>query len=57
MYCHVIAYIRTRLRFALLKAICIAIHGYRGIPDQEPEDESPIADIFFNLIPEAFDKD
>ena len=56
-YCHVMAYIRTRLRFALLKAIVIAIHGYRGTPGQETDDETPIADISFNLIPEAADKD
>ena len=51
------AYIRTRLRFALLKAIVIAIHGYRGTPAQESEDETPIAEISFNLIPVAVDKD
>ena len=29
-YSHVVSHIRTKLRFSLLKAIVIAIHGYRG---------------------------
>ena len=49
-YGQVMQYIRTRLRFALLRCTLVAIRGIRGkrIPK-----ESHIDDISFNLIPEA----
>ena len=49
-YPDVIRYIRTRLRFAMLRETLVAIRGYRG------ERESRIADIgqvSFNLVPHA----
>ena len=51
-YCHVMAHLRTRLRFALLKAIVIAIHGYRGA-NKHKDDETPLSEVSYNLIPEA----
>ena len=48
-YQFVISYIRTRLRFALLRATLIAIRGVRGKKDNGREQQ--IEDISFNLIP------
>ena len=50
-YSQVMGHIRTRLRFALLKATLVATRGYRGrcaTSSQESEED----DIDFNLIPE-----
>ena len=47
-YAHVLNHIRTRLRFALLKSILVAIRGVRG---QKKYQEKHINDISFNLIP------
>ena len=44
-------YLRTRLRFALLKATVIAVRGYRGRAKKE-ETESCVDEISFNIIPE-----
>ena len=49
-YAHVMQYIRTRLRFALLRCTLVAIRGFRG---KKISPESHIDDISFNLIPEA----
>ena len=50
-YPDVMKYIRTRLRFALLRSTLIAIRGTRGaVRDRE---EINIGDISFNLIPEV----
>ena len=48
IYSDVISYIRTRLRFSLLKSILIGIRGVRGkyIRDKT----SPISSLSFNLI-------
>ena len=49
-YADVMQYIRTRLRFALLRCTLVAIRGFRG---KKISPESHIDDISFNLIPEA----
>lgn len=49
-YSVVMNHVRTRLRFALLKSVLVAIRGYRGRTLQRlPTD---IGEIDFNLIPE-----
>ncbi len=45
-YEHVMGFIRTKLRFALLKSTLIAIRGVRGKPSNEPNMPS----IEYNLI-------
>ena len=47
-YQHVISFVRTRLRFALLKATLIAIRGFKGKVNIK---EVPVNEINFNLIP------
>ena len=49
-YGQVMQYIRTRLRFALLRCTLVAIRGVRG---KRTSKESHVDDISFNLIPEA----
>ena len=49
-YSHVMSYIRTRLRFALLRCTITAIRGTRGAARDQGEYE--LEDISFNLIPE-----
>ena len=48
-YSQVMAHVRTRLRFALLKATLVAVRGIRGRSTKEIEDD--IEEISFNLIP------
>lgn len=48
-YAHVMNYIRTRLRFALLRSILVAIRGERGRINNKNEN---INDISFNIIPQ-----
>ena len=48
LYSSVVAHIRTRLRFALLRAILVAVRGVRGKP---AAGEEKIETISFNLIP------
>ena len=43
-------HVRTRLRFALLKSILVAVQGYRG---KSRGGETDIGEIDFNLIPEG----
>ena len=50
MYSQVMAHIRTRLRFALLKATLVAVRGIRGRVAPLVEDD--IEEISFNLIPQ-----
>ena len=51
-YSHVMSYVRTRLRFALLKATVIAIRGVRGkSASSGHNDELEVDQISFNLIP------
>ena len=47
-YSHVVNYIRTRLRFCLLKSVLTSIRGVRGKPSQEKI--TPISNLSFNLI-------
>ena len=49
-YCHVVAHVRTRLRFALLKSTLTAIRGYRGKADSSQE--ASVGETSFNLIPQ-----
>ncbi len=46
-YSHVISYLRTRLRFSLLRSVLIAVRGVRGRTVKEPY----IGSIAFNLVP------
>ena len=48
-YSKVMNHVHTRLRFALLKSVLVAVRGYRG---NEPGGEIDISEIDFNLIPE-----
>ena len=47
-YADVINYIRTRLRFSMLKSILMAVRGVRGRTKQVAP--APIASVSFNLI-------
>ncbi len=49
-YSKIMNHIRTRLRFALLKSVLVAVRGYRGTCRGE---EIEISEIDFNLIPEG----
>ena len=49
-YCHVVSHIRTRLRFALLRACLIAVRGFRGKSPMSGG-ESDLSDISYELIP------
>ena len=50
-YCDVIAFIRRRLRFDLLKTCLISLRGYRGKMERKyPE---PISELDLNLRPQA----
>ena len=51
-YADVMNHIRTRLRFALLKSVLIAIRGARGKGSRSWE-EHTLSNISFNLIPYA----
>jgi hypothetical protein len=53
-YSHVIRHVRTRLRFALLRATLIAVRGVRGRRGAVDE-EINLDEISFNLIPQADD--
>ena len=50
-YSDVMNYIRTKLRFSLLKSILVAIRGVRGRGMRE-DAEVPISDLSLNIIPE-----
>ena len=45
-YCHVINHVRTRLRFALLKGVLIALTGERGRPTKN----QATASVILNLV-------
>ena len=49
-YQQVIAYVRTRLRFAMLKSTLVALRGYRGM---QVDRETPLHSLNFNLIPSS----
>jgi len=46
-YHHVIAFVGTRLRFAMLKLTSVALRGYRG---KQVNSEIPLYSLSFNLI-------
>ena len=50
-YAQVMTYVRTRLRYALLKATLVAIRGFWGKQGQVSREEE-IIEIASNLIPE-----
>ena len=43
-------YIRTKLRFSLLRSVLVAIYGVRGKQDMKQR-ESCLSDLDFGLIP------
>ena len=47
-YQHAVSYVRTRIRFALLKSTLISIRGFKGKVNIK---EVPVDEINFNLIP------
>ena len=47
-YSHVVNYVRTRLRFCLLKSILLSLRGVRG--KKMKENITPISNLSFNLI-------
>ena len=49
-YANVMQHLRTKVRFALLKTILIAVRGVRG--KSQRQRTMPLADVSFNLIPE-----
>lgn len=51
-YSKVMSYMRTRLRFSLLRSVLIAIRGERG---KRVSANKPISQTSFNLIPEALE--
>ena len=51
-YSHVMGYICTRIRFALLKSVLISIRGVRG---KESNNEVNISQVSFNMIPGEID--
>ena len=53
-YPHVMRHIRTRLRYALLRATLVAVRGNRG-QRRAKSDEIEVEDISFNLIPDHMD--
>ena len=50
LYSDVVNFIRTKIRFALLKSVLIAVRGDRGRKKRAMD--VPIADLSLNLIPE-----
>ena len=51
-YSHVVSHLRTRLRFALLRACLVAIRGFRG-KEFKTDEETQLNEISFSLIPRA----
>ena len=49
-YHHVMNHIRTRLRFALLKSVLVAVRGERG---KKQWSTQPLSSVSFNMIPHA----
>ena len=49
-YADVLTYVRTRLRFSLLKSILMAIRGIRGRKVKNDDETAPISSLSFNLI-------
>ena len=51
-YHQVIAHIRTRVRFSLLRSVLVAVRGERG---KRQQTSKPLSDVSFNMIPEAME--
>ncbi len=51
-YCVVISHVRTRLRFALLRGVLIALTGERGKPNEDKKRIDDMYNVDLNLIPE-----
>ena len=49
-YSKIMSYMRTRVRFSLLRSVLVAVRGERG---KKADDAKPLAATSFNLIPEA----
>ena len=49
-YPRVMNYMRTRVRFSLLRSVLVAVRGERG---KTTKDAKPLASTSFNMIPEA----
>ena len=49
-YGNVIRFIRTKLRFALLRTVLMCLRGIRG---KQYDHEQSLADISFGLIPQS----
>ena len=49
-YSKIMSYMRTRVRFSLLRSVLVAIRGERG---KKSNDAKPLASTSLNLIPEA----
>ena len=47
-YSHVANYVRTRLRFCLLKSVLVSLRGVRG--KFRKEGITPVSNLSFNLI-------
>lgn len=47
-YSHIVNYVRTRLRFCLLKSVLISLRGVRG--KNLKEKITPVSNLSFNLI-------
>ncbi len=50
-YANVINHLRTRIRFALLRGVLIALTGERGKPTREQDTNHDLYDVNMNLIP------
>ena len=50
-YSDVMNYIRTRISFAMLKAVLVSIHGVRGKKDDQKNNMKTVGDVAFGLIP------
>ena len=48
-YSHVMNFVRTKIRFSILKSTLIAIRGVRG---KQRRGDMPISELSMNLIPE-----
>ena len=51
-YCHVVAFLRTKLNLSLLKATLVAIRGIRG---RQLREEDGSTNVDYNLIPRSFE--
>ena len=49
-YADVMNHIRTRIRFALLRSVLVAVRGERG---KRKTPSQPISSVSFNMVPEA----